>query len=58
MGYNLIMRHAEKYAIDHISQTVVSPSDVSCSGTAKEDIPPGETEMTSMMSGKTKAYLM
>ena len=52
------MRHAEKYAIDHISQTVVSPSDVSCSGTAKEDIPPGETEMTSMMSGKTKAYLM
>ena len=52
------MQHAEKYAIDNISQTVVSPNDVSCSGTTKDDIPPGETEMTSMMSGKTKAYLM
>ena len=31
---------------------------VSCQERTKEDIPPGETEMTSMMSGKTKAYLM
>ena len=33
------MRHAEKYTIDNISQTVVSPNDGSCSGTTKEDIP-------------------
>ena len=52
------MRHAEKYAChnDNISQTVVSPNDVSCS--EKEDITPGETEVTSMMSGQTKPYLM
>ena len=35
----IIMRHAEKYTIDNISQTVVSPNDGSCSGTTKEDIP-------------------
>ena len=44
------------HAIDNISQTIVSPNDVSCS--EKEDITPGETEVTSMMSGQTKTYLM
>ena len=48
----------EKYAChnDNISQIVVSPNDVSCS--EKEDIALGETEVTSMMSGQTKTYLM